>query len=54
MITIDCPDCNGTGKLEGPTWRGFAEVWIMQECDRCHGSGEIETQPEETEDPEND
>ena len=46
---MTCPDCDGDGEVEqdyegggyeGGPWVEYRVRWI--ECERCHGSGEVE------------
>ncbi len=46
MSYIDCPKCNGTGKVDGP-WYSFLLTgngpnWAT--CKRCEGSGTVESE----------
>ena len=40
MTTLPCPVCDGYGR----TWADPIKGW--QVCDRCHGTGESQNDPE--------
>lgn len=56
---IDCPDCEGTGKLgikkkcvacqgEGCSlcdYRGYTKTYGSQPCSTCKGTGKVKTEP---------
>lgn len=49
MTTIPCPECNGRGQMEfervhrASASNPYGDIEsYMDECDNCHGSGEIE------------
>jgi DnaJ-class molecular chaperone len=50
---IDCPECDGDGRVELEDWVPKSSTWHgdfegkMYDCENCNGSGQIE--PLETE-----
>lgn len=37
-----CPNCNGTGELEGPSWAPPIS-WSIKACPTCDGTGKVST-----------
>jgi len=37
---ITCPNCMGTGVIEGPKWAPYI-LWATKACPTCKGDGEV-------------
>jgi len=37
---VTCPNCNGTGEIEGPEWQPPIN-WSVETCPTCKGTGRV-------------
>lgn len=45
----DCPECQGTGEVEGEAVTRNGPYSVVMDCPTCKGSGKIEIEPPEIE-----